>query len=111
MTLTCPFSYGRSWASTAQIVRAILLARATAATCRIPRGQHAVGLITGQNTLQAIEAELAAETLKLAAIREIKSRRFRRALIATIVFYTGVVISLLLLRNCGAGGDSWACRY
>src|ERR1700694_5354252 len=32
---------------------------ATAATCRIPRGQHAVGLITGQNTLQAIEAALA----------------------------------------------------
>jgi hypothetical protein len=32
---------------------------ATAATCRIPRGQHAVGLITGQNTLQAIEAGLA----------------------------------------------------
>ena len=32
---------------------------ATAATCRIPRGQHAVGLITGQNSLQAIEAALA----------------------------------------------------
>jgi hypothetical protein len=32
---------------------------ATTATCRIPRGQHAVGLITGQNTLQAIEAALA----------------------------------------------------
>jgi hypothetical protein len=31
---------------------------ATTATCRIPR-QHAVGLITGQNTLQAIEAALA----------------------------------------------------
>jgi hypothetical protein len=59
----------------------------------------------------AIEAELAAETLKLAAIREIKSRRFRRALVATIVFYSGAVITLLLLRNCGAGGDSWACRY
>jgi hypothetical protein len=29
---------------------------ATTATCRIPRGQHAVGLITGQNSLQAIEA-------------------------------------------------------
>ncbi len=28
------------------------------ATCRIPRGQHAVGLITGQNSLQAIEAAL-----------------------------------------------------
>jgi hypothetical protein len=32
---------------------------ATSATCRIPRGQHAVGLITGQNSLQAIEAALA----------------------------------------------------
>ena len=32
---------------------------ATTATCRVPRGQHAVGLITGQNSLQAIEAALA----------------------------------------------------
>jgi hypothetical protein len=32
---------------------------ATAATCRIPRGQHSVGLIAGHNTLQAIEAALA----------------------------------------------------
>ena len=32
---------------------------ATTATCRIPRGQHAVGLITGQNSLAAIEAALA----------------------------------------------------
>jgi len=32
---------------------------ATIATCRIPRGQHAVGLITGQNSLRAIEASLA----------------------------------------------------
>ena len=32
---------------------------ATTATCRIPKGQHAVGLITGQNSLQAIEASLA----------------------------------------------------
>jgi hypothetical protein len=32
---------------------------ATIATCRIPRGQHTVGLIGGQNTLQAIEAALA----------------------------------------------------
>jgi hypothetical protein len=31
---------------------------ATTATCRIPRGQHAVGLITGQNSLAAIEAAL-----------------------------------------------------
>jgi hypothetical protein len=32
---------------------------ATTATCRIPKGQHAVGLITGQNSLAAIEASLA----------------------------------------------------
>ena len=31
---------------------------ATAATCRIPKGQHAIALITGQNSLQAIEAAL-----------------------------------------------------
>jgi hypothetical protein len=31
---------------------------ATTATCRIPKGQHAVGLITGLNSLQAIEAAL-----------------------------------------------------
>jgi hypothetical protein len=33
---------------------------ATTATCRVPRGQHAVGLITGQASLAAIEAALAA---------------------------------------------------
>jgi hypothetical protein len=31
---------------------------ATTATCRIPSGQHSVGLITGQNSLAAIEAAL-----------------------------------------------------
>ena len=31
---------------------------ATAATCRIPRAQHAVGLIAGRNSVQAIEAAL-----------------------------------------------------
>ena len=30
----------------------------TPEACRIPRGQHAVGLITGQNSLAAIEAAL-----------------------------------------------------
>jgi hypothetical protein len=30
----------------------------TTATCRIPRGQHSVGLIMGQNSLQAVEAAL-----------------------------------------------------
>ena len=32
---------------------------ATTATCRIPRAQHAIGLITGQNTPAAIEIALA----------------------------------------------------
>jgi len=32
---------------------------ATTTTCRIPKQQHAVGLITGQNSLAAIEAALA----------------------------------------------------
>jgi hypothetical protein len=32
---------------------------ATTETCRAPRGQHAVALITGQNSLQAIETSLA----------------------------------------------------
>jgi hypothetical protein len=32
---------------------------ATTTTCRIPKRQHAVGLITGQNSLGAIEAALA----------------------------------------------------
>jgi hypothetical protein len=30
----------------------------TTETCRIPKGQHAVGLITGQNSLAAIEVAL-----------------------------------------------------
>ena len=34
------------------------LRAATAATCRVPKGQHSVGLIAGQNSLQAIEATL-----------------------------------------------------
>ena len=31
---------------------------ATTTTCRVPKGQHAVGLIPGQNTLQALESAL-----------------------------------------------------
>jgi hypothetical protein len=57
----------------------------------------------------AIETELAGETLKLAAIREIKSRRFRHALVATAVFYAGAVLCLLLLRTCGSAASSWVC--
>jgi len=57
----------------------------------------------------SIEAELAAETLKLAAIREIKARRFRHALKATVVFYGGAVLCLLLLKSCAAGNNPWVC--
>lgn len=59
----------------------------------------------------AIETELAAETLKLASIREIKSRRFKHALVSTVVFYAAVVMSFLLLRNCGTADKSWLCGY
>jgi hypothetical protein len=57
----------------------------------------------------AIETELAAETLKLASIRDIKGRRFRHALVSTIVFYAGVVVAFLLFRTCGASDSSWIC--
>jgi hypothetical protein len=50
-----------------------------------------------------IEEELAAETLKLAYIREIKSRRFRNALRSVVVFYAWAAVTFLLLRNCAAG--------
>ena len=50
-----------------------------------------------------IEDELAAETLKLAYIREIKSRRFKKALISVVVFYSWAGVTFLLLRNCAAG--------
>jgi len=59
----------------------------------------------------AIETELAAETLKLASIRDIKGRRFRHALVSTIVFYAGVVVAFLLFRTCGTGDRSWVCGY
>jgi predicted PurR-regulated permease PerM len=51
----------------------------------------------------AIEEELAAETLKLAYIREMKSRRFKNALKSVVVFYVWVLVTFLLLRNCSAG--------
>ena len=51
-----------------------------------------------------IEAELAAETLKLAYIREIKSGRFKNALKAVVVFYTWAILCFLLLRGCGGPG-------
>ena len=58
-----------------------------------------------------IETELAAETLKLASIREIKSHRFKHALVSTVVFYAGVVVSFLALRSCDAAHKSWLCGY
>ena len=51
-----------------------------------------------------IEAELAAETLKLAYIREIKSARFKNALKAVVVFYAWAMVFFLLLRGCPAPG-------
>ena len=51
-----------------------------------------------------IEAELAAETLKLAYIREIKSGRFKTALKAVVVFYAWAIVCFLLLRGCAAPG-------
>jgi hypothetical protein len=47
-----------------------------------------------------IEAELAAETLKLAYIREIKSSRFKNGLKSVVVFYAWAVLCFLLLRGC-----------
>ena len=59
----------------------------------------------------AIETELAAETLKLASIRNIKGRRFKHALVSTAVVYAAVVVSFLLLKNCIATDKSWLCGY
>ncbi len=58
-----------------------------------------------------IESELAAETLKLASIREIKSRRFKYALVSTVVFYAAVVLTFLVLRSCDGASKSWLCEY
>jgi hypothetical protein len=49
----------------------------------------------------SIEVELAAEALKLAYIREIKSGRFKNALKAAVVFYAWAILCFLLLRGCG----------
>jgi hypothetical protein len=46
------------------------------------------------------EADLVEETLNLARIRETKSRRFKHALRAILVFYLWAVVAFLLLRNC-----------
>ena len=59
----------------------------------------------------ATETELAAETLKLAAIRNNKSRRLKHALVSWAIFYAAFVVSFLLLRSCGAADKSWLCGY
>ena len=66
--------------------------------------QLTASLYTDRLKHLSIESELAAETLKLAYIREIKSRRFKHALISVFVFYAWAVAAFLLLRNCGAAG-------
>jgi len=46
------------------------------------------------------EVELAAGTLQLARVREIKNRRFKHALRLAFVFYAWSVAVFLMLRNC-----------
>jgi hypothetical protein len=46
------------------------------------------------------ELELAAKTLNLARIREMKNRRFKHALRLAFVFYAWSVAAFLMLRNC-----------
>jgi hypothetical protein len=59
----------------------------------------------------ATEAELAAEMLKLAAIRNTKNRHLKHALASAAVFYSAFVVTFLLLRRCGAADKSWLCGY
>ena len=59
----------------------------------------------------ATETELAAETLQLAANRNIKSRYLKHALVSSAVFYAVFVVSYLLLRNCSTTDKSWLCGY
>ena len=51
-----------------------------------------------------IETELAAETLKLAYIREIKSSRFKNALKSVVAFYAWAILCFLVLRDCVGPG-------
>ena len=48
------------------------------------------------------EEDLASEALKLAYIREIKSKRFKRALCVAMLAYAAYIVCYLLLRNCTA---------
>ena len=66
--------------------------------------QFTTSLYTDRLKDLTIEVELAAETLKLAYIREIKSRRFKNALKSVVVFYAWAIVCFLLLRGCGGPG-------
>jgi hypothetical protein len=47
-----------------------------------------------------IEPELTAETFKLAFIRSVKARRFKSALIATLVAYLVLVVAFFAVGRC-----------
>jgi hypothetical protein len=59
----------------------------------------------------ATETELATEHLKLAAIRNIKSRHLKHALVSAAVFYAAFIVTFLLLRSWGSTDKSWLCGY
>ena len=48
----------------------------------------------------AVEAELTAETLKLSYIRSVKARRFKNALIATVIAYAVMLAAFFVLGRC-----------
>jgi hypothetical protein len=48
-----------------------------------------------------VESELTAETLKLSFIRSVKARRFKNALIATVVAYLVLVAAFFVVGRCG----------
>ena len=47
-----------------------------------------------------VESELTAETLKLSFIRNVKARRFKNALIATVVAYLVLVVAFFAVGRC-----------
>ena len=48
----------------------------------------------------AVEPELTAETLKLAFIRRVKARRFKNALIATVIAYLAMAAAFFAVGRC-----------